>query len=69
MKQFTDQESKEILHSAISMTWLRPESGLALASFAIHGKSLNSFVGKNSLDMACGCTKTIWRNDFRTFNN
>ena len=48
------QDKKKILYDAISLWWLRPENGLALASYCINGINIKPLKSKTYLDFACG---------------
>lgn len=50
----TDIEAKEILRSALSMWWLRPENGLAVAGYCIYGVDIIAKPGEKAADFACG---------------
>ena len=70
-----NSKNKEILKEAISLWWLRPENGLALASYTIHGNSLIPKVDEVCADYACGDgVNTFFKcggrfqNDFDLFN-
>lgn len=45
---------RETLESALSLWWLRPENGLALASYCLAGTDLRPTPGENAADFACG---------------
>ena len=48
------QYKKKILYDAISLWWLRPENGLALASYCINGINIKPLKSKTYADFACG---------------
>ena len=45
---------KEILQEALYFWWLRPENGLAIASYCLNGFSLKPNPGEIAADFACG---------------
>ena len=45
---------REILTQALSLWWLRPENGLAVASYCLRGADLAPKRGEQSADYACG---------------
>ena len=47
-------QDKKILYDAISLWWLRPENGLALASYCINGINIKPLKSKTYADFACG---------------
>ena len=46
--------ARELLTQALSLWWLRPENGLALASYCLRGVSLAPRPGERAADFACG---------------
>lgn len=50
----TEKEARDILRSSISMWWLRPENGLAVAGYCIYGVDIVAKPGELSADFACG---------------
>ena len=48
------EEIREILHDALLLWWLRPENGLAIASYSVYGYDLVPEPGWRSADYACG---------------
>lgn len=48
------EKNKRILYDAISLWWLRPENGLALASYCINGVDIKPLKNKKYADFACG---------------
>ncbi len=46
--------AEEVLRSALELWWLRPENGLALASYVIRGTSLLPAPGEKAIEYACG---------------
>jgi SAM-dependent methyltransferase len=49
-----DVNPRELLSSALSFWWLRPENGLAIASYALRGMDLRPRPSQQSADYACG---------------
>lgn len=47
-------ESRDVLKAALSLWWLRPENGLALASYTLHGFDFTPRRGQQAADFACG---------------
>lgn len=47
-------DPREILESALGLWWLRPENGLALASYCLAGSDLRPAPGEVAADFACG---------------
>lgn len=47
-------EKKEILRESLYFWWLRPENGLAIASYCIYGTSLKPAPNEVAADFACG---------------
>lgn len=45
---------RELLTDALSLWWLRPENGLALASYCLRGTDLVPGPGERAADFACG---------------
>lgn len=47
-------DPREILENALGLWWLRPENGLALASYCLAGTDLRPAPGEDAADFACG---------------
>lgn len=47
-------DPREILSSALSLWWLRPENGLAIASYCHNGYDFAPKAGQKAADYACG---------------
>jgi len=45
---------RDLLADALSVWWLRPENGLAIASYALRGVDLGPAPGQRAADYACG---------------
>jgi SAM-dependent methyltransferase len=47
-------DPRELLSSSLSMWWLRPENGLAIASYVHNGADFSPQPGQQAADYACG---------------
>jgi SAM-dependent methyltransferase len=54
MANYTAAQARELLKNSISMWWLRPENGLAVAGYCYNGMDINTEKGQRSADYACG---------------
>lgn len=54
MSEDASASAREILTQALSLWWLRPENGMALASYCLRGVDIVPKPGEQAADFACG---------------